>query len=112
MRALGLLVSLVSAADTGIGFASPGFSLGFSPGFSEPFVPVVSAGSSPALAAATVGLMELSLDGESGLGAVGWSVADGVGSPDDLATTRRARDLLPAVEEPGACLAFFFPELF
>ncbi len=103
---------LVSAAGTGSGFASPGFSLDLSPGFSVALVPVVSAGSSSALAAATVGLTELSLDGSTALGAVGWSVVDGAGSPDELATTRRPRDLLAADEELDACLGLFFPELF
>ena len=54
-------------------------------------VPVGSAVSTGALAAATVGLNQLSLEDPTALGAVGWSVVDGAGSPDELATTRRER---------------------
>lgn len=101
----------MSAAD-GSGFASAGFSLDLSPGLSIALVPVVSAGSSPALVVATVGLMEFWLEGSTKLGEVGWSVVDGEGSPGDLEIARRARDLLAVDDEVDACLGFFFLELF
>jgi hypothetical protein len=95
---------------TGSGFASPGLSLDLSTGFSV-LVPVGSVGSSPALVAATFGLTELSLEGSAAFGAFGRSEADGVGSGDELPTTRLARDLLAADEELNGCWDSFFLEL-
>jgi len=87
-------------AGAGSGFASAG-------DFSVALEPAVSVGSPSALA----GLMDFSVEGSATLGAFGWSVADGVGSGDELATTLRGRDLLAADEELDGCWGSFFLEL-
>ncbi len=70
-----------------------------------------SAGSPTEVSLVSEGLVSFSSAGSLALEVVGWSV-DVVDSPEVVASTRRGRDLLAAVEEVAGRLGFFLRGFF